>query len=86
MCLNKFSSIKKRKCRSIYGFSLGKKFMRSDHLSKHTRTHANQRHTVPVRAEIIGMVASAASSLTEMTNDATSVNNLGQMMQIGGGG
>lgn len=31
--------------------------MRSDHLSKHIRTHSNQRQSAPARAEIIGQVA-----------------------------
>lgn len=29
----------------FYTICLGKKFMRSDHLSKHIRTHNNQRHS-----------------------------------------
>lgn len=41
--------------------------MRSDHLSKHIRTHTNQRHSAPVRSEIIGIVASASSAPNNST-------------------
>jgi hypothetical protein len=41
--------------------------MRSDHLSKHIRTHNNPRATAPVRPEVIGHVVAAAANhvLTE---------------------
>lgn len=37
--------------------------MRSDHLSKHIRTHSNQRQSAAARAEMIGQTVTTVASV-----------------------
>jgi hypothetical protein len=50
-------------------FNFFRRFMRSDHLSKHIRTHNNPRATAPVRPEVIDHVVVAANLTDKMKRE-----------------